>query len=390
MAATIDNYDRNLDTQKHLERTQKKQDELVQKSEMELEASKEFYRGRQDQGDRLQNLRLEKDLEIIQESDRKTQKLDELRKSIDETQKSVAIEKENILINNHEKLADIKKVQDGNIQDKMREARDLSRDLKNKSQLNIQAVEGKSRLEIGNQSKVANKKIINNQNVYDHKIENMVKNQESTLSDSEFVHARTMATMEMEQLKKKQHVDYKHKYEINEVQKNNEKDFIALNKKHEEEMKQSQKAFEEKYKNMVENHQDVLNLVQSRLENELNSTISSHARFRATKEDKITDPFYQVSKVDAQVEDLEKEYIVRIPIPEYERENVHLTAKERELNIAISRRFGEDVKAATGDIYRSKKSENFSRIIPVKEIVDSSKITQAYENGILSFKIAKK
>jgi HSP20 family molecular chaperone IbpA len=130
--------------------------------------------------------------------------------------------------------------------------------------------------------------------------------------------------------------------------------------------------------------------VQSRLENELNSTISEHSRYKSTKEDKIGDPFYQVSKVDAQIEDSGKEYIVKVPVPEYERENVHLTAKDRELSIAISRRFGEDIKTGTGDVYRSKKSENFSRIIPVKDIVDSAKVTQAYENGILSFKVAKK
>jgi len=114
--AAKDNYDRNLDTQKHLERIQQKQEDHVQKAEMELEATKELYRGRRqevekDQGDTLQKLRLEKDLEIVEESDRKTQKLEELRKSVEESQKIVSAEKEQLTTHHHENLADLDSVQ---------------------------------------------------------------------------------------------------------------------------------------------------------------------------------------------------------------------------------------------------------------------------------------
>ena len=393
--AAKDNYDRNLDTQKHLERIQQKQEDHVQKAEMELEATKELYRGRRqevekDQGDTLQKLRLEKDLEIVEESDRKTQKLEELRKSVEESQKIVSAEKEQLTTHHHENLADLDSVQDNNIQQKMTETYDIARKLKVKSQANIQTLEGKTHQEINKQASTANAKIMGNQRIYDHKVENMQKAQKSTISDSEFVQVRTVAKMEMEQLKEKQQLDYQHKYELGERGKVYTKDFTAQEKKHQEEMQQAQKAFEEKYKTLVESHQNVLQNVQVRLENELNSTISEHSRYRSSKEDKISDPFYQVSKVQAQVQDLEKEYLVQIPVPEYERESVHLTAKDRELSIAISRRFGDDIKTSTGDIYRSKKSESFSRIIPVKDIVDPAKVTQKYEDGILSFKIAKK
>lgn len=158
---------------------------------------------------------------------------------------------------------------------------------------------------------------------------------------------------------------------------------------HEEALKQLDKSFHEKYQAMVTNHDAVMNHLRSRFEIDLKEAAQSLSQSKENIENRAQDSFYGVEKLSPNVSEDEKSYTISISIPEHERDGVNLSADGRNIRLSISRRFEERLEDMSGEVNKTSRTEHHTKSFRVAQIVDQGKITQSYQDGILSYKIMK-
>lgn len=159
---------------------------------------------------------------------------------------------------------------------------------------------------------------------------------------------------------------------------------------HAETLKQKDLSFKQKFAQMDEAHNTILKRVQDRFDSELKSLVASHGKYKELQSDKLDDDFYNVTKLNPVLKDFGNEYILSMEMPSYEHEFVNLTAQERKLSLTLTRSFSDSTTDTDGSINKSKRSEVINKTFDISEIVDPRTIKRKYEDGILSFAIAKR
>lgn len=154
-------------------------------------------------------------------------------------------------------------------------------------------------------------------------------------------------------------------------------------------IRQKQADFQVRYKQLTEEHQAVLNGLTAKLNKATKEAIEVNVKEKKTIADVSNDPFYQLELLKPTMSEDSKNYYVHLEIPPHEKENVHLMAHGREIRLTMSKKYNSSIEDYDGSFNRTAKTQLYSKEFPTTDIMNQKQISQKYENGILSFKIAK-
>jgi HSP20 family molecular chaperone IbpA len=160
-------------------------------------------------------------------------------------------------------------------------------------------------------------------------------------------------------------------------------------KLHLQRMDQSKKSFKQKYDNLVKGQQKAINDLKAKITARMNKLIEDFGRDKSVVVEKSADPFYTVDKLGPKIKDAGKFVLVSLSIPVHEKESVILSSDGRMVNLSLTRQFDQKLTAKDGSLNETKRSEVFTKQFQVPDILDPGKITQSYQDGVLTFKIAK-
>jgi HSP20 family molecular chaperone IbpA len=172
----------------------------------------------------------------------------------------------------------------------------------------------------------------------------------------------------------------------NQVQKS-ELDYMDKHQK--EIMAQKQNDFKARYETLVKEHEAIIANLKTHLNTDMKKIIESSAVKKEMIENKADDKFYRVETLSPLVSETPKDYMVSLKVPEYEKENVHLSVHGREVKMTLARKYSESVEAEDGSSNKSTKNELFSKEFSSQDILNPKLISQKYANGVLSYKISK-
>lgn len=159
--------------------------------------------------------------------------------------------------------------------------------------------------------------------------------------------------------------------------------------KFKESMMTQKSLFEKKIQNSESTQKEYLTRIQEKFNKDLKALSESHAQKKTIHENKLNDSFYRLTNLEPQITDKEQEYHISLKIPEHEKDNVQLTAQGRLVHLGFTRRFNDSLTGEDGAKISSTRSETVSKEFNVPDILDSKKIVQKYEDGKLTFRIAK-
>jgi HSP20 family molecular chaperone IbpA len=155
-------------------------------------------------------------------------------------------------------------------------------------------------------------------------------------------------------------------------------------------LKQKQHDFDLRYQQLSAEHQVVLDTLTAKLHKTTEAAIAANEKEKKSITDINSDPFYQLEILKPKVTEDPKNYFVHLEVPPHEKENVHLMAHGREIRITMSRKYSSALNdSEDNSVNRTSKTQLYSKEFEAKEIMNPKQISQKYENGILSFKIAK-
>lgn len=152
---------------------------------------------------------------------------------------------------------------------------------------------------------------------------------------------------------------------------------------------QKQADFQVRYKHLTEEHQAVLDGLTAKLNKASQEALRANVKEKKTIADVSDDPFYQLELLKPTMNEDSKNYYVHLEVPLHEKENVHLMAHGREIRLTMSKKFNSSIEDKDGSHNRTAKTQLYSKEFPTTDIMNQKNISQKYENGILSFKIAK-
>ncbi len=88
------------------------------------------------------------------------------------------------------------------------------------------------------------------------------------------------------------------------------------------------------------------------------------------------------------VEETEKEYVLKVDLPGFKREDINVELHDRRLTISGTRK-EERVEKSKGYHLEERAYGEFKRSFEMPENVDSEKVDAAYENGVLMLRVHK-
>lgn len=152
---------------------------------------------------------------------------------------------------------------------------------------------------------------------------------------------------------------------------------------------QKDQDFKVRYEKIVREHDDILKGLSERLDSDVKKMVESTSMRKKIISDKVDDPFYRVEKLDYEMVEAPDHVLVKIPIAEYEKDNVQLSTQGRGVKLTVSRKYNNSTIAQDGIIDKSTRSELYSKEFRAKDILDPKSISQSYSDGLLQFKIKK-
>ena len=326
---------------------------------------------------------------IISESTVFEEKIQNYKDKLKETQDSVAREEAVLKMNGKEKNEAIKLQMHDNHEETFANARanqeqvqsdtrNLINEIANKSKIDKTTMEGNAQYEMNALSTEINQKALNNEKNYRSKLEDDVR----------------LHTVEVNRQK-----DELKKMMINDAERNkrlaDEKNRVAtaqltFQDKHQQNMMtQKDQDFKIRYEKMSQDHTEILKTLSEKFEADVRKVVEKTSSEKKTIEEKSSDPFYRVETLKPKMVEDQKDVTVSINVPEYEKENVILSAQGRSIKIAVARKFSDIVTGDDGSLNRATKSELYSREFNAKDLLNPREITQTYADGVLTYKIKK-
>jgi HSP20 family molecular chaperone IbpA len=327
--------------------------------------------------------------EIAERIQNKQDRLDAIKVNFNENHQKLEKEKSTLLKGHQEKIKDINTVYDYKYKDTFDDANlkaqkintdtsQIIKDLQVESDKTIQDLDFKSKLRADSKSRE------NNINLKQQETTHSI--QQKTTSDS---YERRMAEAVSEHENKLSDQNHRQLVERKERDKFHTLEMKNKEVHHKELMKQENISFKQKYDNMVKNHKSILDRVKERFNNQVNSIVKDQMQYKKNITQKGGDEFYKVSSLNPTITEDLTGYNLSIQVPDHEKENVRLTAQKRDITISLTRKFKDEVKEENGHVNKSKRSEVFTKNLQTQSILNSRSITQSYNDGVLTFRIAK-
>lgn len=301
------------------------------------------------------------------------------------------VEKEEVMIKgaHRERLDNLKNQMEENFQDTYLSAQEARRDVQSstmdatkeiaaKSKMEKMAVESNSQYEINALSSEFNQKTADNERVFREKLGHDLKLHNDEVENQKRELKRTLDVNADKNMRL-----------TNEKERVNKEQLLFQDKHQQEMLKQKEADFKVRYERMVKEHDDILKRLSDSLNADVKKMVSQTSSEKQKIEDKTSDPFYRVDKLNpTMTEDLEM-VTVSLPVSHYEKENVHLSAQGRNIKITLSRKYSDSINGENGIIDKSTRSELYSKEFNARDLLNPRNITQNYQDGVLTFKIKK-
>lgn len=379
----------------YLKKLAKSQEDLVKAKEREINKLNSHY------NDKIKTQKLTNDqmiyeqkemhkVDIAKAIDQKEERLASIRDSLKESATKLQTEKDNLSKISQLQIEDMNLVNEEKFQNLYANAKDKSDEIIQQTDLEVDRLQLKSDeqiKDIGLKAKTRSDEFARDTNKTLHEQQRSY-NKQRRHNEKEF--RDRLLIQKQDHNDKVHYVEAKNQIEVNQRKQSYQKELQYLDQHHREILKQKDISFKEKFANMEEAHQSILSRVKERLSSEVKGLTEKYGKFKEDVSIKSEDDFYNVTKLNPTIEPMENGYKVQLEVPSYEQETVSLTAEDRNLTLTLTRRFKDTAIDQDGTINKSRRSEVMSKTLNVKDIIDPRSVQRKYEDGVLSFLIAKR
>lgn len=377
-----------------IENLQKQRERRVSVMQGELDALDKKFEIEKDQAtsqsllklNHLTDLEKEKITNLNQKSENR---LKEISQEIDGQKKQLEKRKEEHLFNHESELLNTDRVYKERVQNLLNEGNKRIQNVTNEVESKQRQIEDKGKREVALQNYLARVQMQENAEKNFQKIQLANKRFDDQLSNQKLNQQQDLAKLKMDHDRLMNAEKISHMAKLAEKQAFHQYQATQEEKHHKQMMDRLKQSNKQKYDTLKQNYDQMISTIKNRLDNEIRLIIESNSKDKQFVADRVQDPFYHLTKINPQVQDTEKHYIISMKVPAHEKDLVTVSARKRNITVNLARRFSDSTMDDTGAINKSKRSEIITKTFSVPAIVENSGVTTKYDNGVLSFKIKK-
>lgn len=326
---------------------------------------------------------------LVNDSGEYESKIKAYQDKLKQVQNTVSKEELNLKTSEKAKLDELKTSLEENFQEQYNNTVENQRAITDATQASVKEITAKSKSEKTIMENNAQFEINALSSGFNQKAADSEKDFRSKLDSDVRLHNAEI-NMQKDELKKLMTLDGEKNKRLNDELNRVNTEQLNFQELHQKDMlAQREKDFKVRYENMVKEHDTVLKSISAKFEADAQKVTASTSSDKKILGDKASDPFYRVETLKPKLKEDLKTVTVSMPVAEYEKENIHLSAQGRSIKITLSRKFTDTLNTEDGSMNRSTRSELFSKELNATDLLSSKNITQHYSDGILSFKINK-
>jgi len=221
------------------------------------------------------------------------------------------------------------------------------------------------------------------------KINDQNFDQSKVLRATTQAHGVELSRLKLEQAQAKEDELKRHDLHLQHYQKQLQSEVAFNDQKHQHLLAQQKEVFETRYKQMMAEHEALMENTKTALNYEINKLKTDLTSRKQQVENKQDDQFYQLAQLNPIVEDLGDSYMVTLPLPEYERENLTVVPTGRNLKLSLTRKFKDEVTDPDGTQNKSSRSEILTKTMQVNDLMNPRTMKQIFEEGLVKIKVEK-
>jgi HSP20 family molecular chaperone IbpA len=327
---------------------------------------------------------------LINASKNYEEKLNQYKENLEETKNNLKSEELAIRDDHSKKMVDLKLQNQSTLQDQYLKGKDTqdfmqSEFKKNTAELASNFHQEKNKIENSSRENLnrvitdLNAKSATEERSYKEKLDNDIRNHKTEIAKQRDDFNGDMTTLSDQ-----------HKRLLGEKQSAQNNEIQFLDQHHKNTVLQKEKDFKNRYSSIVDEHNAILEKLKSQFEADAKKIFTTTAEQKRIFENKTQDQFYRIETLHPNIFENEKEVIISVPVADYEKDNLQVSAHDRTINMTLSRKFDQNIVSEDGSKNRSNRSEIINKEFSTKELLDHKSIVQKYEDGFMKFKITKR
>ena len=189
--------------------------------------------------------------------------------------------------------------------------------------------------------------------------------------------------------------------EASRIKEQSDKQLVEISKAGENQAEMVKKLNSDRIKSLNENTQkNFIDLSERtaaeirRLDSDALKAIENHRLGTMEKVTSATshseDPFYRLKSLNPVLAEAEREFTVKVMLPEHEARNVFVTGEGQSLKLSLARRYQEQVKSA--ETNQNTKTSSFQTVVETLALpgaINARGISREYADGTLTIRIPK-
>lgn len=276
------------------------------------------------------------------------------------------------------------------VSDRQSELEELSNEINTRANDQIKDIAQKSQYQLSDQTFKTQAKLDTLAHQHDLKVQDQARVYGQKEKDEALKYYQSSAMAQLQHQKEMSTQQLKNNVEFGQRQSIHQKQIENLEQFNSQKIRDQHESFKQKITALTQEQEMMLKNIDNKFKKEVEDLVAGHSNKKRDLASKLQDSFYHVSTIEPKLVETEKNYLISIALPEHEKDGARLTAHDRIVRLNFTRNFDDEFKDADGTIHKSKRSEVISKEFNVAEIVESKKITQKYENGLLTFVLPKK
>lgn len=326
---------------------------------------------------------------IINESKQAEEKIQAYRDRLQKFRDTMNQEELNLKSNNARSLDNLKERFEDNFQNKYLTISEDQKQIQNTLENSLKENAIRSKSEIANIENASHFKINSISNDLNNKSINIEKELQDQINHNLKEHKREL-DLQKGELKKEAAADIeKSKHLLDEKKRIND-DELSFQEKHQKEtLNQRNLDFKTRYDNLVAEHNAIINRLATKLNSDVKKIEEKQSLNKKLVQERVEDPFYRVEKLRTSMVEDHTGVTISLPIADYEKDFVHLSAQGRNIKITLSRQYSNKLQAEDGSTNKSSRNELYSKELNSVNILNPKEITQNYNDGILTFKVKR-
>jgi len=328
--------------------------------------------------------------QLLSENSEYENKLKDYQDKLSKTKSTLETEEKNLKGALLERLEDIKLKNTDKILETIQNAEQQNTEIKNSSQSTLKMIEDKGNFEKNKLIRNKESEIQEVAQFYDQK--NLVEEKDlrERLRQDLLEHQNMIVTQKENFQKDVKMSQNKNERLLKEKIKVQEENINFQEKYHQSLMQQKNEDFKKRYEHLTNEHNQILQDIKTKLDEDIKKLVVSNSKIEKSIKEKAEDPFYRLNYLNPKVVENDKDVLVSIPVAEHEKENVQLSTNGRQIKISMSKKYGEILEDdKTKEVNRNSRTELLSKEFLTKDILNPKDIGVHYQNGLLTFKVAK-